>query len=264
MPKINRTLKRSLDILKMVAEAEYPCTITQISEYLKIPLTSAFDLVHTLCLEGYLETSNGNQKAYTLGMKLFELSSNYVQKSSLPEIARPYVRKVMHYTDSTAFLVVAEEEDIVYIDKCEAHSSLHTSASLGSRNNYFISGLGKSILAYMDTDKVRKMWDKSKIVRYTQQTILTFDDLLEDLEATRKRGYAIDDREANRDIFCIAHAIFDHSNQPVAALSTAMMYTNLNTFKIQDYGELISRYTYEISIKLGYASKEVNQVFLYR
>lgn len=48
MGKVNRTVKRALDILQLLKDKNKPMTITQISIALDIPRSSTFDILYTL------------------------------------------------------------------------------------------------------------------------------------------------------------------------------------------------------------------------
>lgn len=48
MPKINRTLDRAIDILQLIHESKEPLSIKEISDAMEMPVTSTFDIIHTL------------------------------------------------------------------------------------------------------------------------------------------------------------------------------------------------------------------------
>jgi DNA-binding IclR family transcriptional regulator len=56
------------------------------------------------------------------------------------------------------------------------------------------------------------------LIAHTPNSITSFPRLKEELEATKKLGYAIDREEHMIGSFCIAAPIFDSGNRPVAAI----------------------------------------------
>lgn len=252
MEKINRTLKRALDVLQLIKDSEKPLTTHEVSSALNIPESSTFDIIRTLYVEGYLENSSDGLKSYVLGPKVFEIGTAYLNNTSISKIARPYVEKLMKYTNATAFLAVENNGQIIYLDKIEAPTSVRTSAELGSRQEMYCTGLGKSILSLYPDEKVRKIFENTKIQALTEHTIINIDDLMKDLNKARERGYAIDDREGNIYVRCVACAIRDSSREPVAAISVAMMYSAVDEAILNKYGNKVKEYAKEISHKLGY------------
>jgi len=116
----------------------------------------------------------------------------------------------------------------------------------------YCTGLGKSILACYCKEEVERIFDKTNIVKLSDHTITDINVLLKDLEATRKRGYAIDDREGNNDVYCIAAPIIGSEGKPIAAISVAMMYSMRTDALVEDLGTTISSYALTISRKMGY------------
>ena len=250
--KINRTVKRAMDILNLLRIEGRPMTIKEISAALKIPMTSAFDIVHTLQVCEYLQSSDKNAKTYIIGIKAFETGFSYLLNTNLAKIAQPYVEKIVQETNATAFLALYDRNEILYLNKLEAMVSIRTSAVLGSRRSMYCTGLGKAILAHLPEEQVRRIFAESNVQAHTEHTITSIDALLEELRLTRKRGYAIDNRENDIDILCVAHAIKDYTSSPIAAISTAMLFTPANEAKIEKYGAMIAKYAFEISRQMGY------------
>lgn len=252
MEKINRTVKRALDVLELMRNEDRPLTCKEIAQLLDMPQTSAFDITRTLFLEDYLEYAAPASKAYVLGMKCFEIGTGYMKRLNLVQIAQPYTEHLMQLSNSTCFLAGIYKHQIIYLSKIEAPTAVHTSAVLGSRLYMYNTGLGKAILACYSPEKVAEIFAKSEIVATTEHTITDLDALNADLERTRKRGYAIDDREGNMEVYCLAAPIRDHSDQPVAAISVAMLYSARTDALVDTLSKALSEDALAISRKLGY------------
>lgn len=255
--KINRTVKRAVDIIQLIKDNSDGLTIKEISQLMKIPASSAFDIVHTLHAEKILEYSKPKSKTFVIGVRAFEVGSAYRQRISLVEVIHPYVEKLMRISNATAFLAIADDTEIVYLDKVEAETSIRTSAVLGSRRDMYSTGLGKAIMTYYTEEKVRSILDASKLVAHTEFTITSVDQFLKELKLSRVRGYAVDNRESNINVFCIAHAILDAYGNPFGAISIATMYSAVDESFIQRYGTIVQEYSQEISRKLGFLDTSV-------
>ncbi|MDR1613072.1 MAG: IclR family transcriptional regulator [Planctomycetota bacterium] len=257
MAKENRTIKRALDVLRLLKDRQTPLTITQIGAYLKIPRTSAFDIINTLYQEGFIEPGNETEKAYVLGLKSFEIGAAYLQNNDLSPTTRPYLEKLMLLSHATAFLAIESGLQLVYLDKVEFPSAVRTSAQLGSRNDMYCSGLGKALLATYPEEKVRMIFSKTEIKKITENTIVSYAALLDDLQKTRSRGYAVDDREASPEVFCIAAPIYDSTNNSIAAISLSILYSKLTDELIEKYSKNIIDSALQISKKFGYMERKL-------
>ena len=250
--KLNRTVKRAIDIMKLIKDTGDELTIKEISRLMDIPITSTFDIVHTLCEEKFLEYSRPNSKTYSIGIRAFEVGSSYRLHKNIIEIIHPYVEKLMRMSHATSFFAIVDNAEIIYLDKVEAETSIRTSAELGSRKNLCATGLGKAIMMYYPEEKIRTIFSSRKLAAFTEFTILNVDQFLSELKIARDRGYAIDNRENDLNIFCIAHAILNSYGTPIGSISIATLYSLVNDSYIKQYGEIIRKYAMEISKKIGF------------
>lgn len=250
--KINRTLKRAIDILQLIKDSGDALTIKEIGRSLKIPISSAFDIIHTLHTEKFLEYNRTGSKTFSIGVRAFEIGSSYRQHTNLIEVIHPYVEKLMRLSNSTSFLAIVDNTEIIYLDKSEAETSVRTSAVLGSRRDMYSTGLGKAIMMHYPEEKIRSVLASYNLVPHTEHTITDPDLFIKEMELSRRRGYAVDNRESNINVLCIAHAIFDTYHNPFGAISIATMYSAIDESAIEKFGKIISGYAWEISKKLGY------------
>jgi DNA-binding IclR family transcriptional regulator len=121
----------------------------------------------------------------------------------------------------------------------------------------YCSGLGKALLAAYSAEKVRQIVDVDGFLPITENTVRNFTQLKEELDNTRKRGYAVDNREANTDLICVAAPLRDQSGQAMAAISIATPYFKMDDDHIERFGELIVATALAISRKLGYLGEKM-------
>lgn len=256
--KINKSAARVADILELLANSEESIGITEISNLLDIPKSSTFDIVYTLVEKGFLEVADKRLRTFKLGLKTFTIGAAFLRKGNLVEIARPYLEKVMQETQDTVFLGVENKGDIVYLDKVEAISEgIKPTATLGYTNPMSITGLGRAILSTYPPEKVRTIVGEDPLVTKTRYSISRYDDLMKELEATRKRGYAIDTRESQEEICCVAAPIYDYSNKAIAAISIASLAYKMNETRQKELGKIIVETALEISSRLGFVGDKL-------
>jgi DNA-binding IclR family transcriptional regulator len=85
----------------------------------------------------------------------------------------------------------------------------------------------------------------------TDQTPITRDALLDELRATRERGYAVSDEDVTRGIAAFGAPIFDHTGAVRASLSVGGIREHLYQHRERAI-ELLRSATAEISRTLGY------------
>lgn len=254
---MNKSTARTIEIIELLSSKGRALTLSEISRSLDIPKTSAFSIVSTLMSMNILEYENEQFKTIQLGIKLFEMTLSALGKSELHLVARPYLDQLLERAGETIYLGVESAGEIVYLMKAEGSQSVRTSANLGSRRPMYCTGLGKAMLAAHENEKIRELVREDTFPQLTEMTITTFDELMDDIEETRCRGFAIDRQESDLEISCISAPIYDASSKPVAAISIAMRSFTLSEEKIKKYGKIVPETALMISRKLGFTSSEL-------
>lgn len=250
--RLNKSASRVVDILSLFTKSEVNLSIADIARELSLPKSSTFEIVYTLVEKGFLEIADNNRNTFKLGLKLFEVGAAFLSKADLHREARPQMEYLLAQIGRTIFLAVENKGEVVYLDKVEPYSAIHTGACLGSRNPMHCTGLGKAMLASYHEDRVRAITGGSKLKQKTPYSISEYNDLIEDLGKIRRRGYSIDDRESEIDVFCIAAPIYDRLGNPVSALSVASPAAVMNDTEIERVSKLVTASALTISRNLGF------------
>jgi DNA-binding IclR family transcriptional regulator len=249
-----RTVARALEILDLLAQTGKPMTQIEICQALKLPKSSAHDLMQTLLEREFIVYDNEQFKTFKLGLHVFEIGMTVIENRNMVAVARPYLVQLHDTLHETVFLAVENRNNIVYVDCAEERGIMGGYINLGGTRPMYCSGLGKAILAaYADPEKVKKILASGAPMQaYTKNTITTLEELLKELEVTRKRGYAVDNREVEPDTFCVAAPIYNRYNEPVSAISVASVFTRMPPAKVKKCGKLLQETALEISRQLGY------------
>jgi DNA-binding IclR family transcriptional regulator len=72
-----------------------------------------------------------------------------------------------------------------------------------------------------------------------------------EVRKTARRGYAIDDRENEPEVRCVAAPIFDHDDQVVGALSVSALKARMTVARVRELGPHVARVGLEISQEMG-------------
>lgn len=250
---MNKSVFRAVQILELISKNEKPLGISEISRLLDIPKSSTFDIIYTLVDTGFLEIEDERLKTFSIGGKMLSIGSTFLKKRDLIQTIRPYLEEMSKKTQDIAFLGVENNGEIIYIDKVESLSQgIKATATLGSTNPMSITGLGKSILATYPSEKVKEIVGDDPLIAKTEYSIDNFDDLIKELEDTRKRGYAIDIRESQEEICCVAAPINNYLEEPIAAISIASLAYKTNDKRQKELGKFIEQIALDISLKFGY------------
>lgn len=251
MQEIVQSVDRSLSILEVLSDYENGLGITEISEKVKLHKSTVHRLLATLIYKGYVKQQDKDNK-YKLTLKLFELGNKKIQKMDLVAVAKPYLKELVEKTNEVAHLVVTEDTEIIYVGKEESQNTIRTHSTIGDRRPLYCTAVGKSILSYMEDDKIQEIWNKSNVQKLTEYTITDFDEFKEYLNKVRKNGYAVDEQENEIGVRCVGASIFDYKGEVCGAISISGSIITFTEEKLQDFSNFIIEYSHKISKELGY------------
>jgi IclR family acetate operon transcriptional repressor len=117
--------------------------------------------------------------------------------------------------------------------------------------------LGKTLLSSLPAQRVTRILKKEKVVAFTKRTITDRADLNRELEAIRRKGYAIDDEEHEVGVRCVAAPVRDNSGNVIAAVSISVPSVRLADRDITRFGKMAIKAADVISGRLGYRKAEV-------
>lgn len=160
-------------------------------------------------------------QVWYIGPRAFVIGARFLRRTSLVDRARPVLRQLMEDTGETANLGIEQNGRVLFVSQVETHASIRAFFPPGTLSRLHASGIGKALLAQMAPDRIERFLNAAPLERFTEFTLTGRDELLEDLEATRQRGFALDGEERNLGMRCIAAPIFDVHNEAVAGISVS-------------------------------------------
>ncbi len=98
----------------------------------------------------------------------------------------------------------ASANRLLQLAQVQSPHSMRMITEVGRRAMLHNSGVGKAVLSVLDDDRVQRLVAQAGMPPKTANTITTLGKLFTDVEATRERGYAIDEEEQELGVRCIA------------------------------------------------------------
>jgi DNA-binding IclR family transcriptional regulator len=243
-----KSANRALDIFELLAGETQGLTVSEIGDKLGLARSSTHGLVRTLHRRGYLMEDGARR--YHLGARLIQLGLHVADRLELRTAARAPLERLVSATHDTALLVVPEAGELLYVDKILSDArDVRTDPRVASRRPLHCSSLGKALLAAVDDESVLTIIDAVGLERVTEYSLADRDELLADLERTRRRGYAVDQQEALLGVWCVGAPIRDHSGRSVAAISLS---TIKEFFDPAGAGPQVTTAAVEISRAMGW------------
>ncbi len=246
-----QSVDRVLDIIEAISRNQRPMALTELSDAVALHKTTTYRLLNSLAARGYV-CKDENTGYYRLTMRLLEISSRALSGHNLLTLSVPVLEKLAATTQEVVHLVIRDQDEIAYLFKHDpSNSSVRMSSHVGMHNPMYCTAVGKSILAYLPDEEIAGIFSRSSIERFTDTTLTTLPALMQDVMATRKRGYAIDNEEHESGIRCIGATLFDYRQVPIGAISVSAPSTRMSDIHIQKTAPLVISAAHDISLRLG-------------
>lgn len=192
----------------------------QLSRLLDINKGSVHRILNTLRELGYVDAGSKTGR-YLPTLKISGLGRQVEGKSSLAELVRPFMKELLAKYNVVINLGIFSGNHVHVVERLNP-TGTPVSIVMDYTVPAYCSALGKLFLSRMSDEQVAQYMDQVQPVAYTEHTITTLEGLLAELAKVREYGYAVDDRELNLNLSCVAIPILDHSgNNLLAALSMA-------------------------------------------
>lgn len=184
---------------------------------------------------------------YAGGDRLRQLAANVSPHARLIEAARPVLRRFALAERATAYLGVFEGEMVTYLVKEGAQAGFTREQM---QLEAYCTGIGKALLAHLTADRL-DAYLAAPLVPLTAQTIVAPDALRAELAATRERGFAIDDREMDDDLGCVAVPLRDSRGSDYA-ISLSGSPSRFNPENAPEIAALLQHCAVQIGRQFGH------------
>jgi IclR family KDG regulon transcriptional repressor len=246
-----QSVERCLDILESLAVAENSIGILDLSNRVALHPSTVHRLLSTLLARGYVRQDSRNGR-YSLGARALALAQSFHERQDLRTDAHPFLQRLMQETGETANLIVLDCDEAVYVDQVPSPHLVRMFASIGRHVPLHSTGCGKVLLAHLESSERSRIFREKGLPRSTRYTITSATELERELADIRRRGYAVDDRENDEDVRCIAGPVRDHMGKVIAALSISGPTARVTKERIPDMGRLVVAIATELSAALGH------------
>jgi DNA-binding IclR family transcriptional regulator len=202
-----KSAARTVELLELLAaRRNAPTRIRELSEELNAPRSSIYALLRTLVARGWVRT-DATGTLYSIGIQALIAGTTYLDVDPLLRIIQPQINELSTHLDETIHYGRLQGTDIVYLATHESTQYVRPYSRVGRRLPAYATALGKSILAELLASEGQLGIDlhlPRDLTSLTPHTMTTRDALVDDLRATRERGYAIDNEENVVGIRCFA------------------------------------------------------------
>ncbi|HVQ94432.1 MAG TPA: IclR family transcriptional regulator [Mycobacteriales bacterium] len=250
-------VSRALDILELFLERP-ALSAPQITEQLELPRTTVHELLSTLVDRGYLDAVPGAPISYRLGMRTFQLGSQFADRLDLVREAQEAAAEVALVCDETVHVAVLDGGSVVYVAKVDSTHPVRMVSAVGRRLPAHCTAVGKVLLSALTADALEARYPAGAVMpAMTPQSITSPARLRAALREVAAAGVAYDDCESNEAVRCVSAPVYDHGGRMVAAMSISTPTIRWTDQRRTEWTGLVRAGAAALSARLGHRPQPI-------
>jgi DNA-binding IclR family transcriptional regulator len=230
---------RAVALLEELARTGGPLTLTELARRLDLAKSTVANLCGALEGSGMVRRTDSR---WALGYKVVELGQGFLSGTDLVAEFKRLTDDLPTGQSETLLLAVLDGPDVLYLARHDGTQPIRLASDVGRRLPGVVTALGKAMLAGLPGDELeRRLAGVEELPLLTPRSHRTIAALQADLDATRARGYAVDDEQNTEGVTCFGVALPGWSDPPTAVsttLLTARVTTELREALVRDLTHL--------------------------
>lgn len=248
------SVAKAMELLQLLSQAGSPQSLTELSQRSGYPKSTVFGLVTTMREYGIImQTPEGK---YTLGLRLFEYGRQVERSWDVSLVARPYMELLSQQTGASVMLSICEGGSVITLDQVEARDKLRIVSEVGARLPIYCTSQGKVFLAHMSRAGAEALLYAQPMTQFTPHTITDPPALMQEVEACRTNGYAIENGEYKIGLRSISAPVYTVEGKVRYAVGVIGMFRSTHSDEFYTAVKRVCATASMISTSLGYQKQE--------
>jgi len=224
---------RGLEILALFTTERPSMNLTEIVSATQLTKSTAFRMVSTLELLGYLER-DPETRQYHPGLKVLQLGFTALNSLDVAQIGQPYLKSLSDACGETTNMAIREGAEIVYVARNATRQIIGVNVQRGSRSPAYCTSMGKAQLIDLSQKELVDLLGEGPYPKMTPNTIMYLKDMVLELEKIRQQGYAINDEELAIGLRSVAAPIRGSMGKIVAAINISVPGSRISRHEMEE------------------------------
>lgn len=228
-------IQKAMNVLEYFMIMRGRITVLEVAEALDLTKATAHRIINELKTRGYL--AQDSDKSYYATLKMMMVGTQAEDCSSRIEALMPYlIHYAKKYQCCAGFSMFGKLNSNCHVYAVNFDPSMQLPMFLpGKIHPMHCTSSGKIKLSAM-TDQQIETWLEGnyRLIPYTSKTIIERSRILEEIQTTRDRGYAVDHGEYHEYIGGVSVPLFNSKSRIVGALNLSVPLFRLKELDTQE------------------------------
>lgn len=248
---MNNSVIRAVGLLEALATSKRPCSLKVLAAAVQLDKATAYRLLSALSGKRLVQKI-GENGYYALGPACLSLGEAFRKSFTVRDRVLPHLEKLVEATGETAIYCERFHGDsCVTVERWESPNETRTTSMTGIPRPLYAGCSGQAILAMLPDGEIRSLLKVKPLARYTRFTPATTRQLMNKINETRRRGFAVSVQERNLFTAGVAAPIFDHGSV-IGSLAVIGLAERIKESGIEKIGRRVRRVADRLSQELGF------------
>jgi DNA-binding IclR family transcriptional regulator len=213
-----KTIEKALLVFKCFAEGDASLSTTELSKKLGTNKATMSRVLSTLKKHDFLE-QDPNTRRYRLGSAMAKMARavNRNMNGEVVAVAKPIVDQLRDNVGETVHIEVRSGNNIYLAYAAVTPNPVSLTIAVGDKVMPHAHAGAKAIVAFSEPEEIEK-WLTRDLPPLTKNTVTDPDELRKMYREIHQAGVAYDWEEYLQEIYAIGAPVFNHENNPVAAI----------------------------------------------
>lgn len=220
--------ERSLRLLALLAGAQRPLSLAELSQQLGLPKATTHRLCTQLRDTGFL-ARDVDERCFAVGPALRRLALDTLNHGTVRGLRHEVLAALVAEVGETCNFTSLDGASVVYLDRVEAPWPWRLTLDVGTHVPLHCTASGKLFLAHLDAPRRDALLAQLPLPRLTANTLTTRLALRRECEAITAQGHALDREEFIPGLIAMAVPVRDAQGAVRAAIAVHAPVARLST-----------------------------------
>jgi DNA-binding IclR family transcriptional regulator len=219
------------------------------AELLGVAPSTAHRLLSTLQAHGFVSQEPGTRR-YAAGPRLLEVALSSLERVDVRRVARPHLVALAAEVRETISLVVAEGDQVRFIDSAEGPELVRVANRTGDVLPAHLTSAGKVMLAGFSEAELSRVYPDERLLGITEGSTRSRSQLFAELEQVRVAGYATSFEQSSMGLSSVGVPITDLHGNVLAAIAVSVPASRLDEHRVGKIASAAERRAHRIEDEL--------------
>ena len=213
-----QSVRRSLDVLFAVAQADRPPTVSTLSSRLNLPRSTVHRILDTL-LEAGVVARRGSERGYVITPKLALATSASQNTATLADMILPFLHRLVAISEETASLHIRVGDMRVCVAEVEGSRGIRWARGIGWSAPVWAGAVGRMLMTDMSGCDLDELLARSDLYSLASNTVTDRVRLSALIDEVRAQGWSSSVSETFDCAAAVAAPLTSAGGRTIAVLS---------------------------------------------